>query len=40
MNSPGIPQGNWKFRLLPGQLDDGTLEHLRHLTKLYGRLPK
>ena len=40
MNTPGIPEGNWKFRLLPGQLDDGRIEHLRHVTKLYGRIPK
>ena len=37
MNTPGVPQGNWQFRLLPDQLDDGRLEHLRHVTKLYGR---
>jgi 4-alpha-glucanotransferase len=39
MNSPGIPEGNWQFRLLPGQLEDGCLDHLRHITKLYGRSP-
>lgn len=37
MNTPGVPQGNWRFRLLSGQLDDGSLDHLRHLTKLYAR---
>ena len=39
MNTPGIPEGNWKYRLLPGQLDNGRLDHLRHITKLYGRIP-
>jgi 4-alpha-glucanotransferase len=37
MNTPGVPEGNWQFRLLPDQLDDGRLDHLRHVTKLYGR---
>ncbi|MFO0577980.1 MAG: 4-alpha-glucanotransferase [Polyangia bacterium] len=37
MNRPGVPEGNWKYRLLPGQLDDPTLDRLRHLTELYGR---
>lgn len=37
MNTPGLPQGNWRFRLRSGQLDDGSLDHLRHITKLYAR---
>jgi 4-alpha-glucanotransferase len=37
MNSPGVPEGNWQYRLLDGQLSENHLEHLRHLTKLYGR---
>lgn len=40
MNSPGKSQGNWGFRLRPGQLDDGSLDHLRQLTGVYGRLAK
>jgi 4-alpha-glucanotransferase len=38
MNTPGKSEGNWGFRLLPGQLDDGSLDHLRHITRVYGRL--
>lgn len=37
MNSPGVPEGNWRFRLRPGQLDDTSLDTLRRLTRLYGR---
>ena len=40
MNAPGTEQGNWRFRLLPGQLTDEVLGMLRHLTRLYGRLPQ
>lgn len=39
MNRPGIPEGNWRFRLRPGQLDDACLDRLHQLTKLYGRAP-
>jgi 4-alpha-glucanotransferase len=39
MNRPGRAEGNWRFRLLPGQLAEPTLERLRHLTDVYGRLP-
>jgi len=38
MNSPGKCEGNWCFRLLPGQLDESSLERLRKLTTTYGRL--
>lgn len=38
MNRPGQSEGNWQFRLLPGQLDDGSLATLRDLTRIYGRL--
>jgi 4-alpha-glucanotransferase len=38
MNSPGQSEGNWGFRLLPGQLDDGSLDRLRQLSGTYGRL--
>ncbi|HNI60261.1 MAG TPA: hypothetical protein PKW11_09975 [Pseudomonadota bacterium] len=37
MNTPGQPQGNWQFRLRSGQLDDRSLDHLHHLTRLYAR---
>ncbi len=37
MNFPGHSEGNWRFRLLPGQLDETTLSRLHHLTRVYGR---
>jgi 4-alpha-glucanotransferase len=37
MNYPGRAAGNWAWRLLPGQLNDGHAERLRELTDLYGR---
>jgi len=37
MNTPGQPEGNWRFRLRSGQLDNESLDHLRHLTRLYAR---
>lgn len=38
MNTPGEADGNWSWRLLPGQLTDFHLHRLRSLTRLYGRL--
>lgn len=38
INTPGKSEGNWGFRLLPGQLDGGSLDTLRELTRIYGRL--
>lgn len=40
MNRPGQSEGNWQFRLLPGQLDEPHLARLRELTRIYGRLPR
>lgn len=38
MNTPGQSEGNWVFRLLSGQLDALSLDRLRHLCRIYGRL--
>ena len=38
MNYPGRPQGNWRWRLLPGQLNPAVWVRLHELTELYGRL--
>ena len=38
MNRPQTSQGNWQWRLLPGQFDDGTMHKLAKVTKLFGRL--
>jgi 4-alpha-glucanotransferase len=37
MNRPGVPEGNWMWRLRPRQLRHRTLTRLRKLTALYGR---
>ncbi|MBI2761750.1 MAG: 4-alpha-glucanotransferase [Chloroflexi bacterium] len=37
MNFPGRPEGNWSWRLLPGQLTDAHAARLRDLAELYGR---
>ena len=38
MNRPGVAAGNWRWRLLPGQLSRQITEQFRHLSHLYGRL--
>jgi 4-alpha-glucanotransferase len=37
MNYPSVAQGNWEWRLLPGQLTDGVAQFLRDLTETCGR---
>lgn len=37
MNTPGTTQGNWQWRLLPGQLTDEALARLGDLTEESGR---
>ncbi len=37
MNIPGTAQGNWRWRLLPGEASDELAEKLLSYTKLYGR---
>ncbi|MFP4229017.1 MAG: 4-alpha-glucanotransferase [Salinivenus sp.] len=38
MNTPGEPEGNWRWRMTPDQLTEETEEHLSRLTRLYGRV--
>jgi len=38
MNVPGRAEGNWGWRLAPGQLNDGTMDYMRRLTADSGRL--
>ncbi len=40
MNTPGNPQGNWRWRMLPGAADAERAKELRHLTELYRRTDK
>lgn len=39
MNTPGLPGGNWRWRLEPGLLDSALARELRTLTETYFRLP-
>ncbi len=40
MNRPGIAFGNWKWRYLSHQLNDGMARGLRELAGAYGRLSR
>ena len=40
INTPGVAEGNWQWRLLPGQLTDTLAERILAMTKRCGRLPK
>ncbi|MDI6777342.1 MAG: 4-alpha-glucanotransferase [Syntrophales bacterium] len=37
MNRPGTAYGNWKWRLLPGQITPSIARYLLEVTELYGR---
>ena len=37
VNVPGIPQGNWTWRMLPGAADRGLARRIKTVTKRYGR---
>jgi 4-alpha-glucanotransferase len=37
MNVPGTCDGNWRWRLAPGALDESVCASLRQMTELYGR---
>lgn len=39
MNTPGVAEGNWAWRLEPGQLTDGLAAGLRAATEASGRAP-
>ena len=39
VNTPGVPSGNWTWRLLPGQAAPALAKEIREMTGLYGRLP-
>jgi 4-alpha-glucanotransferase len=40
MNFPGRSEGNWAWRLVPGQLREDQAIHLRELAHIYGRAPR
>ena len=37
MNRPGVPDGNWTWRLEEGMLTPEVMESLRTLTRIYAR---
>lgn len=37
MNRPGTADGNWKWRLTPGQISEAAIKKLREMTEIYGR---
>jgi 4-alpha-glucanotransferase len=37
MNIPSTTLGNWKWRLLPGQISTALADRLREMTEIYGR---
>jgi 4-alpha-glucanotransferase len=38
MNVPGTPQGNWQWRMTPGQFDRGCIRRLRKLAETFERI--
>ena len=38
MNTPGKPDGNWRWRLLPGEATPSLAKKLREYAKIYGRI--
>ena len=40
INTPGVAENNWQWRLLPGALTDALAERIFAMTKRCGRLPK
>ncbi len=38
MNRPSVPTGNWRWRLLPGRIDERLAGRLADLAALYGRV--
>lgn len=40
INEPSTLGKNWKWRLLPGEVDQTLVEKCRRLAKIYGRLAK
>jgi len=37
MNTPSVPEGNWRWRLLPGECSTALAKDIRDLNRLYGR---
>ena len=37
INTPGIPHGNWRWRMKPGAADAALAKRIRAMTRMYGR---
>ncbi len=37
INTPGVPDGNWQWRLTDGQITDALTRKIADMTKRYGR---
>lgn len=37
MNTPGIPEGNWQWRLLPGEASETLADQIYRMTAMYSR---
>ena len=37
MNEPGTTAGNWRWRMLPGELSEDLIEKIARCTQIYGR---
>jgi 4-alpha-glucanotransferase len=40
MNRPAVPEGNWEWRLLPGQIEPALADSIAAMTETYGRAPE
>jgi 4-alpha-glucanotransferase len=40
MNTPGVAEGNWRFRITPWMLGDAIRDRLADLIRVYGRRPR
>ncbi|MBE6020020.1 MAG: 4-alpha-glucanotransferase, partial [Clostridiales bacterium] len=40
INAPGIPEGNWTWRMRPGAATNKLAEEILGMTRLYGRTAK
>ena len=37
INTPGLPEGNWRWRMTPGACSPALAEKIAAMTRLYGR---
>jgi len=37
-NVPGVPEGNWRWRMLPGAADEKLAKKIRTLTETFRRI--